>query len=188
MRKFPKVLSPERLSLLSAEDRKIYEQEHAAGRTHGIFDTDHLAPIFEDVDQSYDDMGDSPAFDLGIDEDALVEEELRRVYDELFSDIISEDDFFASADELNEAFQKADAGLTPLNESASPLNEGAEGLDCMAWLRGIKLGWLGKIAMAGLAALGTGIAALLIAGKDKLAMIRLKKYMNRIVEIMDQGI
>ena len=188
--KFPKKLSKERLSLLSPEDRRIYEQEHArdAERIHSVFDTDHLGPLFEDVDAAYaamEPVDETSWFD--IDEDAIVEEELQRIYDEMFSDVMTEDEFFSSSEALNEAFRDADNGLTPLNESAH-LNEGAEGLDCMAWLRGINLGWLGKLAMGGLAALATGIAALLIAGKDKLAMIRLKKYMNRLVEITDQGI
>jgi hypothetical protein len=65
------------------------------------------------------------------------------------------------------------------------INEGAEGDDTMAWTRDLKLGWLGKLAMACLAGLATGIAALLTAGKDTLAMWKLKRYMNRLVEIID---
>ena len=178
--KFPKELSKERLSLLSPEDRKIYEQEHPKQKK--------IHTIFEDIDAAYAQMShdDAPVL-YELDEDAIVQEEMQRIYDELFSDIMTEDEFFNSADTLNEEFTTASAEYDALNES-NALNEGAEGLDCMAWLRGANLGWLGKLAMGALAALGTGIAALLVAGKDKLAMIRLKKYMNRIVEIMDQGI
>lgn len=52
-------------------------------------------------------------------------------------------------------------------------------------MRGLKLGWLGTMAAAGLGMLGTGIAYLITAGKDKLAMEKLKYYMNRLVELTD---
>lgn len=53
------------------------------------------------------------------------------------------------------------------------------------WLDGLKLGWLGKLVGAGLAALGTGLFALLVAGKDYLAIQKLRIYMSRIVETID---
>jgi hypothetical protein len=37
-----------------------------------------------------------------IDEDAIIHEEMQRIYDELFSDIMTEDEFFNTADSLNE--------------------------------------------------------------------------------------
>ncbi len=175
--KFPKELSKERLSLLSPEDRKIYEQEHSQKKMH---------TIFEDIDKEYAEMygNEEPQKLYEFDEDAFIEEEMHRIYDEMFFDIMSEDEFFGSANQLNDEFKKA----SEEDSDSQSLNEGAEGLDSGAWIRGLNLGWLGKLAMAGLAGLATGIYALLVTGKDLLAISRLKTYMNRLVEIMDQGI
>lgn len=46
---------------------------------------------------------------------------------------------------------------------------------------------IGKYIAAGLAALGTGIFALLVAGKDYIAIQKLKIFMNKVVEIIDMG-
>lgn len=178
--KFPKPLSRERLYLLSPEDRKTYESEHPSdGRAPGGYE-----PIFEDVDAAFESMESAPVRFV-LDEEALMVQEMETVYRELFSDIMDEREFMRTSVSLNSEFT---AESPRLDESAPALNEGAEGLDCMAWLRGLNLGWLGKLAGAGLAALGTGIAALIVAGKDRIAMWRLKKYMNRLVEVIDQGI
>ena len=165
--KFPKVLSKERISLLSLEDRKIYEAEHAYDNV-----TTLLPPrLFEDVDM----------FNETIDEDVdyesiarrIVNEELDSIYEEFFADVMSKNDY---SNTLTNYTQLLDKQLVE-----------AEGLDAYAWIRGLegKLGWLGKLAGVGLAGLATGISALIIAGKDKLAFVKLKKYMNRLVEIID---
>lgn len=124
------------------------------------------------------DSDETSGLQLDIDE-KILEEEINRVYDELFADVLSAAEFRQTTDALCEDFVSGESEV---------LVEGAEGLDAGAWVRGLKLGWLGKLAMGGLAALGTGIAALITAGKDRLAMIKLKKYMNRLVEVIDQGI
>ena len=51
--KFPKELSKERLSLLSPEDRKIYELEHPKQKK--------IHTIFEDIDAAYAQMSHDDA-------------------------------------------------------------------------------------------------------------------------------
>lgn len=166
--KFPKVLSKERISLLSPEDRKIYEAEHAYDNV-----TTLLPPrLFEDVDM----------FNETIDEDidyesiarGIVNEELENIYEEFFSDVMSKTDY---SNTLTNYTQLID----------NQLLEGAEGRDAFHWIQTLEtnFGWIGKMAGVGLAGLATGISALIIAGKDKLAFVKLKKYMNRLVEIID---
>ena len=57
----------------------------------------------------------------------------------------------------------------------------------MRWLSSVNLNWLGKLAVAGLGLLGTAIAYMASDIKHKLAMIKLKKYFNRLVEIIDNS-
>ena len=169
--KFPKVLSKERISLLSPEDRKIYEAEHAYDNV-----TTLLPPrLFEDVDMFNETINEDVDYESIA--RGIVNEELENIYEEFFSDVMSKTDY---SNALTNYTQLLDNQLV----------EGAEGLDAYAWIRGLegKLGWLGKLAGVGLAGLATGISALIIAGKDKLAFVKLKKYMNRLVEIIDQGI
>lgn len=110
----------------------------------------------------------------------IVKEELRTVYNDFVYDAISRQEYQKILSDNLKFYFKEDSQLA--------VNEGAEGLDNMAWTRDIKLGWLGALAAAGLTGLGTGLAALITAGKDKIAMWKLKRYMNRLVEIIDQGI
>lgn len=168
--KFPKVLSKERISLLSSEDRKIYEAEHAYD---GV--TTLLPPrLFEDVDM----------FNETIDEDIdyesiarrIVNEELDNIYEEFFADVMSKSDYDEKLEEYVNTSYKQEFMLT----------EGGEGRDPFYWLTGT--GWLGKLTGIALTGLATGIWALLVAGKDKIAFAKLKEYMNRLVETIDQGI
>ena len=155
--KFQKELSPERVSLLSPEDRKIYEQERRMMTQTPILDN---YVVFDDIDET-----------------AIVKEELRTVYDEYVYDVVSRQEY--------QKFLAENKDIIFSRTTQHAVNEGAEGDDTMAWTRDLHLGWLGALAAAGLTGLGTGIAALIVAGKDKLAMIRLKKYMNRLVEVID---
>ena len=161
--KFRKRLSPERISLLTSEDKQIYEKEWSNAPQTTILES----PVTMSYDQE--------------NEKQLIKEELKTVYDEFVYDTISKQDY--------QNFIRENRELFYFNETSQlAVNEGAEGDDTMAWTRDLKLGWLGKLAMAGLAGLATGIAALLTAGKDTLAMWKLKRYMNRLVEIIDQGV
>ena len=115
------------------------------------------------------------------DDKEIIKEELKTVYDEFVYDSVSKQDY--------QDFIRENKDIFYFNETSQlAVNEGAEGLDNMAWTKDLKLGWLGGLAAAGLTGLATGIAALLTAGKDTLAMWKLKRYMNRLVEIIDQGI
>jgi hypothetical protein len=73
------------------------------------------------------------------------------------------------------------------NEELNILNE-ASYVPADYWLDGIKLGWLGKLTAGLLTGLIGLVAWLLMKGKDRLAMVQLKKYMNKIVELVDSGV
>lgn len=173
--KFPKELSIERLSLLSKEDREIYESEHrkvSDKNSYTIFSADEIesSNITEScgtLDISEDDMNKCI--------ESIVNEEVQKLYDELMSDVVS-------IDECNFE-QIIDENLQKITLKEQIFE--AEGWDAGYWVRGLKLGWLGTMAAAGLGMLGTGIAYLITAGKDKLAMEKLKYYMNRLVELTD---
>lgn len=163
--KFPKKLSPERLSLLTLEDRKIYEDEWRNAPQTSILD----GPATFDSDK--------------IDDKKIIREELKTVYDEFVYDTVDKQEYQKFISENRDIFY--------FNENAQlAVNEGVagEGYDALYWTKNLKLGWLGGLLAAGLTGLATGIAALITAGKDTLAMWKLKRYMNRIVEIIDQGI
>lgn len=181
--RFPKKLSKERLSVLSPEDRKIYEQEHGEKKPEnpilsnewscdnsGSVDED---AIFSDIDAEYE----------KILENAYVDDGLKSIYSQCVSDVLGEDEFMQAAYMFE---QEIDAMLADEKAANRKLYE-AEGLDSGAWVRGLNLGWLGKLAAIGLTGLATGLAALITAGRDKLAIARLKRYMNRLVELIDQG-
>ena len=167
--KFPKELSPERLSLLSQEDRAIYEQEHAQ-KTHSsnIIQESGIEEIF---------INNPIEFEDEIDYDTAKE-----IYDSVCEDVMSE----VSNRKNDETFQfYFTEDIYRKICKTNVILEGAEGLDPYAWIKGLGLGKLGAIAAAGLAGLGTGIAYLLTHGKDRIAMARLKRYFNVLVETVD---
>lgn len=167
--KFPYELSYERLSLLSEEDRKIYDIEHS-----GLYNLEakivpNIGFINEDVEvrKILDKQLFETEFDSLLDKEiieAVGVQEYIRIKANLF-------DFIENDPELQgELFE-------------------APGHAADWWLpEGLKLGWLGKLA-AGLLTGLLGIAAwLFMKGKDRLAMKKLKQYMNRLVELIDMGI
>lgn len=172
--KFPKKLSKERLSLLSENDRLLYENEHK----------------YDDMPKSVlDEMFDSASIDLNetnLSEfqsqnySEILSEELDNIYEEIFSDVMSYDEFYELKKEL------INIENYNVNYTKYTILE-AEGLDSGAWVRGMKLGWLGTLLAAGL----TGIAGLLATGfsriQQTMALNKLKRYMNRVVEIIDSG-
>lgn len=157
--KFQKELSPERVSLLSPEDRKIYEQERQMMAQTLILNN---YVVSDDIDET-----------------AIVKEELRTVYDEYVYDVVSRQEY--------QKFLAENKDIIFSRTTQRAVNEGAEGDDTMAWTRDLHLGWLGGLAMAGLGALVAGIVALINAGLVSRAMTKLRRYMNRLVEIIDQG-
>ena len=174
--KFPNDLSKERLSLLSKEDRAIYESERKQRNEEKIqrifADNSVMEALSEDIFEDVDEEDDTEYF---------INDEMDVLYEKMLAEIMP-------IEEFNEAKSEVLSLFDSIQEEKQPINEGAEGQDPYAWVKGLKLGWLGKLAMGGLTILGTGIYALLVAGKDKLAMEKLKYYMNRLVEVTDMGL
>lgn len=167
--KFPKKLSKERISLLSPEDKKIYEYEHSVLSAQ---------PLSENLLNEVN-------VDTDIDSDNLDESYLHTFFTELIEDNdlkneLSKDEYKELKDNvllyINENINKF-PNLSTLNEVSSDY-----------WLSNIKLGWLGKLSAGLLTGLVGIVAWLFMKGKDKLAMIQLKKYMNKLVELTDSGV
>ena len=170
--KFPKRLSKERISLLSVEDKAIYEKEWGQfSQYEKSMQSDGFVPeiISEEYIKESTDIAN-----------AIVLEEMRNLYEEVYRDIIPESEF---EDFLSEMF---DNSTDRDNDNTQLITENAVGQDAYAWIRGMP--WIGKLAAAGRGLLGTGVTALIIAGKDKLAIAKLKYFMNRLVELTDQGV
>ena len=160
--KYPERLSPERLFFLNKEERAIYESEWAGRSTE-------TCDVVTESDNS----------------DEYVYEQVDSIYKDLFDDIINETQY-------NEFKKLLDEEIKYFNEmlqlSDNQLFEGQPGLDHMAWLHGINVKGFGKLFLAGLGLLGTGITLLATNIRDKIAMIKLKSFMNKMTEIVDQGI
>jgi hypothetical protein len=185
--KFKKKLSNERISLLSPQDRKIYESEWNTKpvKEWSIFESpDDFSEFSED--ECLDDMTVSEEIDYKKIADEIVSEEMSNLYTSLFSDMMTEQEF----EKMKSDILSDDGENYDINDNVELITEaiGAEGQDAYAWIRGLKLGWLGKLVAGGLGLLGTGLAALIAAGRDKAAIKKLKNFMNRIVEVTDMGI
>lgn len=90
--RFPKKLSKERLSVLSAEDRKIYEQEHGKKKQENPIlavneSSDEDGLLFSDIDEEYE----------KILENAYVDDGLKSIYSQCVSDVLDEDEFMQAA-------------------------------------------------------------------------------------------
>ena len=170
--KFPERLSKERLFLLSKEDRAIYEQEWKEKSVPKYVVMPDFSKIFED--EEIDEIA----------ENKIVSEQLNVFYRDLYKDIIDEEEYVQIekniGEQLKNNFNKN--SQVSVNEAV-----GQPGKDHLAWISSINLNWLGKLAVAGLGLLGTAIAYMASDIKHKLAMIKLKKYFNRLVEVVDCG-
>lgn len=158
------------MSLLSDEDKKIYESEWSEIRNNlrDIFDENALNKNqIETLDNN--EMSLSTKFAL---------EEFDYLFSHELSGLLSEEDINHIKNELLFNDNKLDNSLI--------INE-IDGHDSSYFLDGLNLSGIGKYIAAGLAALGTGIFALLVAGKDYLAIQKLKIFMNKVVEIIDMG-
>ena len=173
--RYPKKLSKERLSLLTPDELKIYESEWSSDNKQqtvdDIFDENSLN---ESIEVSENEIPLDVQYAL---------DEIDYLFNTDLKGLISESDLDAIKKEFiyDENFNENDIIYNELSEKMG------EGHDCTYWLDGLKLGWLGKLVGAGLAALGTGLFALLVAGKDYLAIQKLRIYMSKIVETIDQG-
>ena len=238
--KFPKKLSKERLSLLSPEDRKIYEYEHSGlcpemkqlmeskkkkvvrndkgevvpefcpvcgskvrlyiqGEPVYLCSNDKCKKYFgtmpfnlhesenvNDDELTFEDVRD---FDLTDEYTDNEKKEIKRIFDEML--------FESQFDELFDKELIEEVGIDEYNNikkqifeyiSNDPdlksLNE-AEGHASDWW---IDCSWIVKLSAGLLTGLLGIIAWLFMKGKDRLAMAKLKQYMNKLVELTDQGV
>ena len=163
--KYPERLSPERLFFLSKEERKIYESEW------GNKPAQNQVP---ESKQTAEPMMDSE-----------LSESIDDIYKSIFKDVMNEsgyEDFRRLLDEELKANKELYGDSEAVNEAI-----GAEGVDHYKWLQGTNISGIGKLFVVGLGMLGSAIALLATAIRDKLAMIKLKAYFNKMVEIIDQG-
>lgn len=182
--KFPKKLSKERLSLLSPEDRKIYEYEHS-----GL--CPEMKKLYESEEVDDEELTFEEVRDFELDNEYTEEEkrEIKRIFDEML--------FESQFDELYDKELIEEVGLDEYNDikkqifeyimndpELNALNE-AEGRAADWWM---DCSWIIKLSAGLLTGLLGIIAWLLMKGKDRLAMAKLKQYMNKLVELTDQGI
>ena len=195
--KFPYTLSKQRQSLLSLEDRALYEYEHSPFYSY----TDKLLCVnayrqrkehymsLIDNDDEFSSLNESEKIQMT---KALVKLEAAQVMDE-FDDIVYplvED--CISVKEYNQVKKAVKKNIDEMiendNYSNMILNEGTPGHDITYWIPGINLGWLGRLSLGILSAGAAGLVGLFLAGKDKVAAKKLEKYMNKLVELTDSGV
>lgn len=167
--KFPHELSKERLSLLSEEDRKIYDMEHS-----GLYSLEpKIVPNVGVIDEDAKIMRQMEQF--------LFESQFDELFDKELIEVVGEEEYMNIKKNLFEFIENDPEMQGELFE--------APGHAADWWLpNGLKIGWLGKLA-AGLLTGLLGIAAwLFMKGKDRLAMKKLKQYMNKLVELIDMGV
>lgn len=174
--KFPYELSKERLSLLTEKDRAIYEYEHSglSPEMKKLEELDYNINLYNSL---YNNINED------IDDSDISESIFNSQFDELFdNELINEvgyEEYINIKKQIFEYIQN-DHELKPLYE--------APGEPADWWLSGIKLGWLGKLTAGLLTGLLGVVAWLMMKGKDRLAMKKLKQYMNKLVELVDQGV
>lgn len=192
--KFPYTLSSDRLSLLSQEDRELYEYEHSP--YYSYVDKVECVNAFRkakdkymellESDNEFKSLNDSEKKQMS---EAVMKVEASYIIDEVYefilptvADVLSEDEIVNLKEILNETVYK----LIDEDNQPKPLNEDTPGHDLTFWIPG--LGWLGKLAGGLLTAGLAGIVGLIMAGKDKMAAKSLEKYMNKLVETTDNGL
>lgn len=239
--KFPRKLSKERLSLLSHEDRKIYEYEHSglcpemkqlqeSKKKKRIYnDEGNIVPnicpkcggkvvlkiqgepvyVCSNCDAYYGTM----PFNLKESEDVIDNSDDEITYEDIqnikLSNEYSEEEkrqikqmmdemlFESQFDELFDKELIAEVGLDEYNNikknifeyimndpDLHTLNE-AEGHAADWWM---DCSWILKLSAGLLTGLLGIIAWLFMKGKDRLAMMKLKQYMNKLVELTDSGV
>lgn len=239
--KFPRKLSKERLSLLSPEDRKIYEYEHSglcpemkklqeSKKKKRVYnDEGNIVPnicpkcggtvvvkikgepvyVCSNCDAYYGTM----PFNLKESEDVIDNSDDEITYEDIqdikLSNEYSEEEkrqikqmmdemlFESQFDELFDKELIAEVGLDEYNNikknifeyimndpDLHTLNE-AEGHAADWWMN---CSWILKLSAGLLTGLLGIIAWLFMKGKDRLAMMKLKQYMNKLVELTDSGV
>lgn len=191
--KFPYNLSEQRLTLLTPEDLALYKYEHSPfysyeDKVKSISAyknsyNNYMNTINEDAE--FKDMNEEEKEEMS---KKLVEIEALEYLDEIeefVRPLISEGLTVAEYNEIKEAARTAMLEYVQLSLNEASLNENVPGPDMHVWLD--NCGWLGKFA-GGLLTLGLGgLVGLFMAGKDKAAAKALERYMNRLVELTDDG-
>lgn len=191
--KFPYTLSNDRLSLLSEEDRELYEYEHSPYYSY----EDKLICVnafrkakgrYMELIESDEEFRNLTSLEKTELSESLTKLEASRIVDEVYNivypeiaDVLTKEEDEKLREILNETVFKLVE-----NEKFQPLNEDTPGHDLTFWIPG--LGWLGKLAGGLLTAGLAGIIGLIMAGKDKAAAKALERYMNRLVETTDNGL
>jgi len=190
--KYPYTMSEERLSLLPVEERLQYDYEHSIYyskllREEGM--KEYIASVNESYgyfmneiqsDPEYDDMPLEEKMEIAIETAKLEVKQMYDVamdflYESVNENDIPKEDFNSIRKAIYEYYADIDVRkFVSLNES----DQIAPGHDMSHWLEGfdgILIGLLGALI------------GLIAAGKDWLAAKLLKRYMNKIVETIDNG-
>lgn len=176
--KFQKKLSKERLSLLSAEDRALYELEQKKIKEQS-FNT--IFGVQNDIFSQDDILNENYKERVSEENKELIEmvndyyySELRTMMSE--SDFVELRDGFLSEliDENNDIFS-----YNTLEESEST------GIDAYAWIAGLPK--LGKWAALALGALASAMVWTAGVVYDKIRQAMLRKYMIKLVQMIDSG-
>lgn len=165
--KFPYELSKERISLLSPEDRQIYEFEHSGLCSDALSLVENVGFIEEDAQIRK------------IMDQYLFESEFDSLFDKDIIEAVGEDEYMNIKKNLYEFIENDPEMKGELFEAPGHAAD---------WWMDFKLGWLGKLAAGLLTGLLGLVAWLLMKGKDRLAMVKLKQYMNKLVELIDMGV
>lgn len=180
--KFPNKLSKERLSLLSKEDLEIYKFEHSGLCPKPIYEND-IDEFGISIDEIADEAINAEEFDKtekeelqSILDEVLFESELDQLFDKELIEELGEEEYMNIKKGIFEYIQN-DPDLKSLNE--------AEGHSA-DWF--IDCSWIVKLSAGLLTGLLGIVAYLMMKGKDRLAMVKLKQYMNKLVELTDQGV
>lgn len=165
--KFPYELSKERISLLSPEDRQIYEFEHSGLCSDALSLVENVGFIEEDAQIRK------------IMDQYLFESEFDSLFDKDIIEAVGEDEYMNIKKNLYEFIENDPEMKGELFEAPGHAAD---------WWMDFKIGWLGKLAAGLLTGLLGLVAWLLMKGKDRLAMVKLKQYMNKLVELIDMGV
>ena len=165
--KFPYELSKERISLLSPEDKQIYEFEHSGLCSDMLGLVENVGVIEEDAQIRK------------IMDQYLFESEFDSLFDKDIIEAVGEDEYMNIKKNLYEFIENDPEMKGELFEAPGHAAD---------WWMDFKVGWIGKLAAGLLTGLLGLVAWLIMKGKDRLAMVKLKQYMNKLVELIDMGV
>lgn len=195
-RKFPYELSEDRLSLLNDNDRAIYEYEHSI-----FFDETFINDTYNTFQQQLNEYNTYYNNTIDNDDDyknitseekqelveQLIKSDIQLLYKEAEIITLPLLEQVLTKDEYNQLKEQTLSNMNSFIHHI--LNEGtAPGKPMDYWLPDGWFGWIGRLGFGLLSTGLTGIVALFMAGRDKMAATQLQKYMNKIVELIDMGL